>query len=204
MERHGGVKFRTVFVGEARAPEDPRLEELKFWCTEFHRRNFAPPYGEFSQGNLSFRVRPGENAFVITGSQVGWKDHLADDKFVTVHGCNLETGIVRASGVRDPSSESMLHFAIYSRRPDVQAVFHGHSREILSRPERLAIRETREKKPYGSLELVESLLEVLGDECFIILKRHGFVSMGKTMREAGELAVEMFARSASPQTEPRA
>ncbi len=190
MEKHGGVKFLTEFLGQA-VPCDPRLEELKFWCGEFHRLNFAPPYGEFSQGNLSFRLKKDEDAFVITGSQVGWKDRLSDDKFVTVTGCDLSRGVVYATGLRDPSSESMMHFAIYRRRPDVQAVFHGHSREVLSCPGELAIRETREKRPYGSLELVESVLEVLDEEMFVILKKHGFVSLGGTMRDAGELAIRI-------------
>jgi len=66
-EIHGGVKFRVDFLSAA-IPADARLEELKWWCAEFHRRNFAPPYGEFSQGNLSFRIRPGEDAFIVTGS----------------------------------------------------------------------------------------------------------------------------------------
>lgn len=190
MEKHGGVKFLTEFLGQA-VPCDPRLEELKFWCGEFHRLNFAPPYGEFSQGNLSFRLKKDEDAFVITGSQVGWKDRLSDDKFVTVTGCDLSRGVVYATGLRDPSSESMMHFAIYRRRPDVQAVFHGHSREVLSCPGELAIRKTREKRPYGSLELVESVLEVLDEEMFVILKKHGFVSLGGTMRDAGELAIRI-------------
>jgi len=188
-EIHAGVKFRTEFLSAA-APAGGRLEELKAWCAEFHRRNFAPPYGEFSQGNLSFRIRPGEDAFVISGSQVGWKDRLSDDKFVTVYGCDFEKGIVRASGTRDPSSESMLHFAIYSARKDVQAVFHGHSREILLCVNRLNLPETREKAPYGSIELVRSVMEVLGDSNFVLIRKHGFISLGATMKEAGERAIE--------------
>lgn len=203
MEKHGGVKFETKFL-HREVPCDPRLEDLKFWCGEFHRRNFAPPYGEFSQGNLSFRLRDGANAFVITGSQVGWKDRLTDDKFVTVSDCDLSRGVVYAAGLRDPSSESMMHFAIYRRRPDVQAVFHGHSREVLFCPERLAIPVTREKKPYGSLELVESVLEVLDEEMFVVLKRHGFVSLGATMKEAGELAIRIHRMCESLRLEKRA
>lgn len=161
-EIHGGVKFRTELLSAA-APADARLEELKAWCAEFHRRGFAPPYGGFSQGNLSFRIRPDEDTFVITGSQVGWKDQLADDRFVTVHGCDMERGIVSASGTRDPSSESMLHFAVYRARKDVQAVFHGHSREILLCADKLNLPETRQKAPYGSMELVRGVMEVLED-----------------------------------------
>jgi len=188
-EIHGGVKFATEFLSAA-APADSRLEELKTWCAEFHKRGFAPPYGEFSQGNLSFRIRPGEDAFVISGSQVGWKDRLTDDRFVTVHRCDMEEGIVFASGTRDPSSESMLHFAIYRARKDVQAVFHGHSREILKCVNKLNLPETREKAPYGSIELVRSVMEVLGDANFVLIRKHGFVSLGATMKEAGERAIE--------------
>jgi ribulose-5-phosphate 4-epimerase/fuculose-1-phosphate aldolase len=203
MEKHGGVKFDTKFIGRA-VPDDPRLEELKFWCGEFHRRNFAPPYGEFSQGNLSFRLKKGENAFIITGSQVGWKNRLTDDRFVTVRSCDLVKGIVYAEGVIDPSSESMMHFAIYERRSDLQAVFHGHSREVLSCHEKLAIRETREKRPYGSLELVESVLEILNQESFVVLKKHGFISMGGTMTEAGELAIQIHRMCEALKHEKRA
>jgi len=193
-EIHGGVKFKTEFVSAA-IPSDVRLEELKAWCAEFHRRNFAPPYGEFSQGNLSFRLRPGEDAFIITGSQVGWKDLLADDRFVTVHGCDMERGIVYAGGARDPSSESMLHFAVYRARRDVQAVFHGHSREILRCADRPPdIPETREPHPYGSLELARGVLDVLGNADFVIMKRHGFISLGRSMEEAGRRAIDVHQR----------
>ena len=193
-EIHGGVKFKTEFVSTA-IPSDARLEELKAWCAEFHRRNFAPPYGEFSQGNLSFRLRPGEEAFIITGSQVGWKDLLADDRFVTVHGCDMERGIVYASGTRDPSSESMLHFAVYRARKDVQAVFHGHSREILRCADRPPdIPETKEPYPYGSPELARGVLDVLGNADFVIMKRHGFISLGRSMDEAGRRAIHVHQR----------
>jgi ribulose-5-phosphate 4-epimerase/fuculose-1-phosphate aldolase len=193
-EIHVGVKFATEFLSAA-APTDSRLEELKAWCAEFHKRNFAPPYGEFSQGNLSFRIRSGETAFIISGSQVGWKDSLTDDKFVTVHGCDMEKSIVFASGTRAPSSESLLHFAIYRARNDVQAVFHGHSPEILRCLDRPPdIPETREKYSYGSIELAQSVIEVLGDADFVIMKRHGFISLGETMEEAGRRAIEVHHR----------
>lgn len=193
-ETHVGVKFRVEFLSRA-VPADARLEELKAWCAEFHRRNFAPPYGGFSQGNLSFRIRPGEDAFIITGSQVGWKDRLDDERFVTVHGCDMERGIVHASGTRDPSSESMLHFAVYRARRDVQAVFHGHSREILRCVDRPAdIPETGAPHPYGSLELARGVLDVLGSADFVIMKRHGFISLGRSMEEAGRRAIDVHQR----------
>ncbi|HTZ39974.1 MAG TPA: class II aldolase/adducin family protein [Syntrophales bacterium] len=193
------MKFKTEFLSLA-IPSDGRLEELKAWCAEFHRRNFAPPYGEYSQGNLSFRIRPDGTAFIITGSQVGWKDNLDNDKFVTVHNCDLDSGIVSVSGARDPSSESLLHYAIYQARKDVQAVFHGHSREILRCVDRPPdIPETREKQPYGSLELTHGVIDILGNADFIILKRHGFISLGRSMGEAGRRAIEVHQRCLTQQ-----
>ena len=43
------------------------------------------------------------------------KDNLTADAFVRVHACDYDRGIVRASGTRQPSSESMLHV---TRRED--------------------------------------------------------------------------------------
>lgn len=187
------VKFRTEIIGRE-VPKDPRIEELKYWCSEFHRLNLAPLYKGGSLGNLSFRLKKYEDSFIITASRIGLKDKLSEDCFVTVHSCDLEKGIVFARGTREPSSESRLHFAIYNQREDVNAVFHGHSREILSCADKLKVPETKQKAPYGSMKLVQSALEILGYKFFLVLKGHGFISLGKTMKEAGELTLQMYKR----------
>jgi ribulose-5-phosphate 4-epimerase/fuculose-1-phosphate aldolase len=84
----------------------------------------------------------------------------------------------------------MLHFAIYHARKDVQAVFHGHNQKILLCVNKLNLPETREKAPYGSIELVQSVMAVLGDANYILIRKHGFISLGATMNEAGERAIE--------------
>ena len=190
------VKFRTEIIGKE-IPQDPRIGELKYWCGEFHRFNLAPLYKGGSLGNLSFRLKSGEDPFIITGSRIDLQGELLDDYFMTVHSCNLKEGIVYASGTKEPSSESRLHFAIYNQRKDVNAVFHGHSREILSRSDKLMIPITNEKASYGSMELVQSVLEILDDKFFLVIKGHGFISLGKTMKEAGELALQMYKRCLS-------
>ncbi len=187
------IKFRTKII-EKEVPLDQRIEELKYWCGEFHRSNLAPPHKKGTLGNLSFRLKDGENAFIITGSGVGLSYELSDDAFTTVHSCDLTKGIVFTSGTKEPSMESMLHFAIYNRRKDVNAVFHGHSGDILSRAGNLMVPETKQKAPHGSMELVQSVLEILDDKFFLVMKDHGFVSLGKTMKEAGELALHMRTR----------
>lgn len=198
-----GIKFKNKIISED-APDDTRLEELKFWCRQFHLHNFAPPYKDGSCGNLSFRLKEGGDSFIITGSRIGLKENLANDCFVEVSAVDLEKAVVLSKGKREPSSESMLHFAIYRQRKDVNAVFHGHSKEILScknkiglpsgargkmRRSLIALPETKKSASYGTLDLVKNVLAALESNFFLILKKHGFISLGKTMKEAGELVL---------------
>jgi L-fuculose-phosphate aldolase len=196
MPTYQGVKFKTETLSRE-IPKDQRMEELKYWCKEFHEHNLAPPYEGGSYGNLSLRLRSGEEQFMITGSRIGLKNELSDDCFVKVSSCDLEKGIVYVHGIREPSSESMLHFEIYRRRKDVNAIFHGHSPEILACSDKLNLPETIREEPYGTPELVQRVLEVLGDKYFLIMKNHGFISLGRTMKQAGGLALQILERCRS-------
>ena len=187
-----GVKFKTRLV-DKKIPKDSRLKELKYWCKKFHDLKLAPPYKGGSYGNLSFRIKKGLNQFVITGTKIGLKDCLADNCFVRVSEVDLNKGIVYSHGVKFPSSESMLHFAVYKARPDANAVFHGHSKEILRNSKKLLhLPVTVKKEPYGTLKLVKSVLDSLGDNNLIIMKGHGFLSLGKTMQKAGKNLINLY------------
>lgn len=190
-EEYSGVKFRSV-VKDAPPPSDKRLDELRLWCKTFHERNLTPPYPGGSYGNLSFRIKPGDNSFIITGTSIGLKDALDDSSFVKVTSCKSDKKIVYAEGKRCPSSESMLHYSIYNARPYVQAVFHGHAKEFLANAVNLNCPETATIEPYGSIELVNSVLAILGYQNFFIIKNHGFISLGNSMKETGERCIELL------------
>lgn len=187
------VNFRTEFR-ERTAPHDDRIAELAYWCIRFHELNLVPSYKGSSLGNLSFRLKEDEDSFIITASELRVKDDLTDDMFVTVHSCDPDKGIACASGLREPSSESILHSEIYRKRKNVGAVFHGHSDLLLSRGEELDILVTKRKEKPASKALVESVLDILGNESFLIMKNHGFLSLGRNMTEAGEQAVALYER----------
>jgi hypothetical protein len=192
-EQYQGIKFKTI-LKDKEQPADPRMKELGYWCNYFHEKNLAPPYPEGSYGNLSFRIKEGENEFFITGTCIGFKDNLAPDSFVKITECDVENKIVYAEGKYFPSSESMLHYSIYETRPEVNAIFHGHSKEIMMAVKNLDIPETKSEEPYGTTELVNSVLEILGDYDFIFMKNHGFISLGISMKEAGEKCMEILNR----------
>lgn len=172
-------------------PHDKRIKELINWCKLFHKKKFAPPYRGGSHGNLSFRLNKGSNKFIVTGSHVGLKDELNNDSFVEVVSCDLKKRTVYARGINKPSSESMLHFAIYKKRKDVGAVFHGHSKKVLASCKKLNLPVTLKMAPYGTVELVDRVLEILDKKAFFIMKNHGFISCGKTMNDAGRLALKV-------------
>jgi len=185
------TKFRTEFVGEE-TPDDPRIEELRFWCSEFHRFNLAPLHKYGACGNLSFRTAAGDPSFIITASGTAFHERPDRESFVKVRTVDLEQGIVYAEGKKRPSSESMLHFAVYRAREDIQAVFHGHSPEILARASEMNLVVTEREDPYGSPELVQSVLQVLKENFFVVIRKHGFIALGETMQAAGERALHIY------------
>lgn len=187
-----GVKFQTNFL-EKIAPEHPNISELKKWCKIFHERELAPPYPGGSFGNLSFRTK--NNSFIITGSRIGLKNDLQNDSFVQIQKCDILQKTIYVIGTRKPSSETMLHTEIYRHRKDVNAIFHGHCPELLEKCARLKIPETSKEKPYGTIELVKSVLEILEENKMIMMKNHGFIALGKTMQEAGNTVLDFLAKA---------
>ena len=184
MSGYEGVKFTTTMLGEE-VPQDVRLAQLKQWCTFYHTHHLAPPYSGGSYGNLSFREAPDAESFIITGTCMGLKENLRNDQFVQVSYCDMEQRIVFARGCRKPSSESMLHFAIYQQRPDVEAIFHGHGEVIMNHAEQLGLPITGTAEPYGTVELAKSLLAILADHHILIMRDHGFIVLGNSLADAG-------------------
>ena len=87
-----------------------------------------------------------------------------------------------------------MHAGIYAARSEVDAVFHGHSEKLLAAAERLGVPVTAREQPYGTPELVAEILQVLDSHKLVIMRQHGFVSLGGTMEEAGRTAEEILKR----------
>ncbi len=191
-----GAKFETEMIGTD-LPSDPRINRLEYWCKVFHEKNLAPPYEGGSYGNLSFRLKDDENVFIITASKSGLNESTTKDRFVTVSSIDLEAEIVYASGLREPSSEAMVHYAIYHARSDVQAIFHGHCAEISRDAEKSGIPITSQEEPYGTIALVEQVLETLSNLDFLEMRNHGFLALGKSLDEAGNLSLEFLKKCQS-------
>lgn len=187
-EDYVGIKFKVDFLSKKPPEMNSNLKKLIHYCQLFDKFNLAPPYQGGSAGNLSFRKAIGEKEFIITGTKIGLKSELTPEKFVLVKDVDIDQKIVKVIGMVEPSSESILHWSIYNARPEINSVFHGHSEMLLSVSQKLQWAETQRIVPYGSLDLVDEVISVLHKNNFIIIKEHGFLSMGKNIREAGDIA----------------
>jgi L-fuculose-phosphate aldolase len=181
-EAYTGVKFKTVFL-EKSIVKNEKIKELVKWCNRFAKLGLSPKYGDGSAGNLSFRT---EKGFIITGSRTDFSA-IKENEFTEVLECNADKKEVCVIGLKEPSSEAFLHFSVYKERKDVNAVFHVHDNAVLKA--NLNLPTTEKEQPYGTLELVNEVLKVLDNNNYIVIKNHGVLALGKTIEEAGELAV---------------
>ncbi len=195
MEQYQGIKFDVRFIADE-IPQFEEIEELVTWgkkLSDFECiATYSAPDNEnclCSAGNLSVRK---EDHFIITsaGSNLG---KLTKDDFVEVVNVDLTTKLIAVKGTTEPSSETMLHNEIYQKRDDIKVIFHGHNDCILEFAKKLGIRSTIEQYPYGTVDLMESVIQVLDDEIsFLIMKGHGFLSFGKTCQQAGEQIINVL------------
>lgn len=179
------------------------MDKLLVWCRRFGEEGMAPEAGGASLGNLSVRTPRG---FVITPSRTQLKTELPWSHLIEVVRVEIVSrkheefkihylGGGAASEPRVPSSDALLHHCVYSARPDVLAVFHGHDEAILAVDDQLGVPVTTEPVPFGTIEDAFGVVETLGTASAVIRRDHGFVTVGRTLDQAGRLALDLHQRA---------
>ena len=149
-----------------------------------------------TSGNVSVRLPAGDDAsdlLAITPSGIPYGELGEDSIAVT------DFDVEPVEGEMTPSSETLLHVAIYNARPDVRAVIHTHS--VYSSVVAVAgidipplidemvvaiggaVRVSEYGFP-GSEELADNVCEALGLRNAALIKNHGAVGVGRDLREA--------------------
>lgn len=187
----GKIRFNTVFVSD-KIPSDAKIVELKEWSEKFQKNGLTPEVEGNYTGNLSFRSKEG---FVITASGLKNKENLAEDCFVYVRDYDEKANTFYVEGKVKPSSESIMHHLIYKTCGEINAVFHGHNDMIVANAKKLGLPVTEKEYRSGTIELAKEVLKVLGNNKLVVLRNHGFVSLGTTMKEAGEQALATLDQS---------
>jgi len=184
-EVYTGTKFKTVFERKI-PPRDAQIDGLVRWCRRFAELGLTPG----GSGNMSVRSAEG---FIVSRT-AGNLGLIKPDEFVEVLKADVERKELCVAGAHEPSSESMMHAAIYEARPDVGAVFHGHHDRMLAEGGRLGLATTEREQPYGTPEIVREVLAALGQNQFLLIRNHGFVAIGANMEQAGRRTEAVLAR----------
>lgn len=191
MERYQGVKFGHRRTGDSFIGDHSQLTTINRWAYLFSELGLAPIHGGGAYGNLSYRT--GASSFVITRSGMIPTKELDLDNFCQVVDFEEATRTFVYQGKAIPSSESLLHLALYQSQPHINAILHGHSALFNRYAERLNIPATASFEPYGTPELAKSALALMnGVTRFFLLKDHGFVALGEDIEQAGQLTLTSF------------
>lgn len=148
-------------------------------------------------GNISKRIKGSTGDLVAITPTLKSLSGLSQKDVVLVD----MDGNVLTEGV--PSSEVNMHLAIYKKRPDVDAIVHTHSTyatgfAFSSKKIKRLEGFGEIKKPYlasieyekpGSYELAQKVSESIKDEDVLILKNHGVICVGDSLKEAKLLAI---------------
>src|SRR5262245_20478085 len=93
-------------------------EALRADIVEVGRRLHDRGYVASNDGNISVRL-PGD--LLLTTPKSVSKGFMTPDMMVVT-----DMSGRKVKGDRDPSTELLMHLAVYRRRPDLQAVVHAH------------------------------------------------------------------------------
>ncbi len=187
-EKYTGIKFSVKLLSGNKELE--KAKELLKWCNAFYKMGIASPEGKIA-GNISCRTKRG---FLITPSGQDFS-RLTEKELVEVIEVSEKNQTVKAIGEMKPSSEAFLHAGIYGARKDVNAILHGHNSIVTKHAKEFGLVETIKEQPYGTIELKNEVLKVLGKNKLVQMKNHGFIAMGSSLEEAGRIAVALHKKA---------
>ncbi len=146
---------------------------------------------ENNTGCLSYRCTAEQDPFV----QVHDFDSLGLDSLQHIEFVDFEAQKIEASSKTPISSAfTILHFAIYRIRQDINAIFQGSYFSFHEIAGRYEIPEFELDLPADSFDFIEAILEIAESNDFFLIRGIGFFAFGDSMQDACENFEEEFER----------
>lgn len=213
-EREGVIKYR---LEHKQNPLSPAIDigPINGWRSLFFRLGIIgqkpEKYHGLGYGNISQRLAPGQNSFLISGTQTGHLAYLAPEHFAIVETASAKHNTIRSSGPSRPSSEALTHAGIYELAPSAQAVIHVHCPEIWRHTRPLGLPYTAADIAYGSIEMAEAVERLFGSgqlgrfPIFSMLGHEdGIVAFGDSLADAAQILLAQLAHALAIEQSPNA
>jgi len=155
-EQEGVIKFHLSYQ-PAEAVQVDDILDIDAWrhlCYRLQLIGQDPSrYLGYGFGNISKRIRPATEAFIISGTQTGHLPMLGAEHYALVTRCEPLNNYIEATGLCKPSSEAMTHGQVYQLAPEANCVIHAHCPEIWQAADRLGLMQTHADVPYGTVQM---------------------------------------------------
>ena len=200
----GVIKYDRSFFTQGDPLPPQEYIHLEKWREILYDLNLIGEYlpEKIGYGNLSQRknytsfLAHQEIQFLITGTQTGGLAELQGEHYTRVVGVEIKNLKVIVNGPREASSEALTHAAIYQANSQIQAVFHIHHLSLWKFMIKSGYPSTKEHIPYGTLEMAKATIDLVGKTTQGIFSmqghREGIISYGRSLKEAGEIILELF------------
>ena len=166
--------------------KDSSKNDILYWSKRLYQKGMSPA----TSGNISVKTSKG---ILISASGTCLNDMDENDIILIDY-----NGTVLA-GNKKPSSEKIMHSAIYTQRDDINAIIHCHCPVITAfavagveikkpiLPDFALIYESIPLVPYycpSSIELADAVGKYFENNNVVLLKNHGVVVGANTLQNA--------------------
>ena len=198
-----GFKLDYKKTGPIVTPEE--MHELDRYRDIFYSlKLIGEAIGGVGYGNMSQRLEEsdcevGKRQFAITGRGCSTLENISVNDYAKVIEYDLDNKLVTAEGPVEPSSESLMHGAIYDFDQIYKSVVHVHSKPIWINALKLGIPITPAYAEKGTDRLAIEAQKILkstnaAELGIIALGGHqdGILSFGKSPKDACMTIIDAF------------
>lgn len=128
---------------------------------DFHRNKIWTKKGigvqnNVGYGNISIRNPQNLAQFIISGTQTGHLENLANTQYSKVTYSNIENNLLFCQGRIPASSEALTHAVLYNTNTDIQAVIHIHN-NLFWKKNLNKLATSDQKAEYGTPQMAQSV-----------------------------------------------